>query len=206
MPVEVKEKTPNGAALLSNGNVVTPVARVSFPNLFRPRKQGKDANAKEKYSVSLLFKKDEDLTVLKKAVAAVLADKFGSDKEKWPKKLKLPFLDQGEQEYEGYEKGCLFIRCNSDQKPGVVNGRNQYVTDEAEVYPGCYGRATVRAFYYDNSGNKGVSFGLQNFQKTGDGEPLGGRMKAEDEFTPVDGDDPFADKPAAEDPLAGMGA
>lgn len=204
MPVEVKEKTPNGAALLSNGNVVTPVARVSFPNLFTPRAQKNQPDGKKKYSVALLFKKDEDLTILKKAAAAVLADKFGADREKWPKKLKLPFLDQGEQEYEGYEKGCQFIRCNSDQKPGVVNGRNEPISDESTVYPGCYGRATVRAFYYDNSGNKGVSFGLQNFQKTGDGEPLGGRMKAEDEFTPVDGDDPFAGKAAGDDPLAGM--
>lgn len=203
MPVEVKESLPNGSALLSNGNVVTPVARVSFPNLFKARK-GKDPNSKEKYSVALLFKKDEDLNLLKKAVAGVLTDKFGSDRDKWPKKLKLPFLDQGEQEYEGYEKGCTFIRCLSDQKPGVVNGRNQYIENESEVYPGCYGRATVRAFYYDTNGNKGVSLGLQNFQKTGDGESLGGRMKAEDEFTPVaGGDDVFGETPAT-DSLASM--
>jgi hypothetical protein len=44
-------------------------------------------------------------------------------------------------------------------------------------------RATVAPFAYNNSGNKGVSFALNNLQicRT-DGERLDGRIAAEDDF------------------------
>lgn len=205
MPVSVIKSAPNGAKKFSNGNVLTPEARFSFPSLFRPTKpKNAKPEQKEKYGVTLLFKKGEDLTILKEAVVEVLTEKFGT-KDKWPKNIRLPFRDQGDREYEGYEAGATFIGALSTQKPGVVNARNEYIEDESQVYPGCYGRATLRPFWYDNSGNKGVSFGLQNVQKTRDGEALGGRMRAEDEFDAVAGD-PMSGGAAAggDDPLADM--
>ena len=42
--------------------------------------------------------------------------------------------------------------------------------------------ATVRAFYYKNTGNEGVAFGLSNIMKTRDGESIGGRADAETDF------------------------
>jgi hypothetical protein len=62
---------------------------------------------------------------------------------------------------------------------------NNDIINEADFYPGCYARATVRPFWYDTAGNKGVAFGLQNIQKLADGEPLGGRVVASKEFEPV---------------------
>ncbi|WP_423787999.1 ssDNA-binding protein, partial [Klebsiella pneumoniae] len=38
---------------------------------------------------------------------------------------------------------------------------------------------------YEQSGNKGVAFGLQNLQKLRDGEPLGGRVPASKAFEAV---------------------
>ena len=64
----------------------------------------------------------------------------------------------------------------------------QDIIEEKDFYPGCYARATVRAFAYDQAGNRGVAFGLQNIQKLADGEPLGGRTKPHDDFEPVDDD------------------
>jgi hypothetical protein len=59
--------------------------------------------------------------------------------------------------------------------------------DETEVYSGAWYRAQVRAFAYENAGNKGVSFGLQNVQKLRDDDPLGsGRIPASKAFEPVD--------------------
>jgi hypothetical protein len=43
-------------------------------------------------------------------------------------------------------------------------------------------RASLRAFAYDTNGNKGVSFGLNNIQKLGEGQRLDGRKAATDEF------------------------
>ena len=42
---------------------------------------------------------------------------------------------------------------------------------------------------FNSTGNRGVAAGLGNIQKLKDGEPLGGRVRAEDEFGTVDDDD-----------------
>ena len=55
----------------------------------------------------------------------------------------------------------------------------------------------MSVFAYDKAGNRGISFGLNNVQKLGDGERLDGRLKAEDDF------DPIEDKPAKLDDLLG---
>jgi hypothetical protein len=45
-------------------------------------------------------------------------------------------------------------------------------------------------FYaYNANGNKGIACGLQNLQKLEDGEPLGGRSRAEDDFTAINDDE-----------------
>jgi hypothetical protein len=75
---------------------------------------------------------------------------------------------------------------STKQKPGVVDEKVQPIVEEGEIYGGCYVRASLSVYAYDQSGNKGVSFGLRNIQKVGDGEAFGGRTRAEDDFTPVD--------------------
>lgn len=170
-------------------NVIPPQFRVSYPNVFTPKLN--DLNGKNEYSMVCLFKKGEDLSALKKAAEACLVEKLGADKAKWPKNLKSPFRDQGEKEKDGalpdgYEEGAIFMTVKSSQKPGLVDANNQDIIDAAEFYAGCYARASLRPYYYDKKGNKGVAFGLQNIQKLADGESLGGsRVKASDEFEPV---------------------
>ena len=44
---------------------------------------------------------------------------------------------------------------------------------------------------YNSNGNKGVAAGLGNVQKLKDGEPLGSRANAKDEFEAVDAEDDF---------------
>lgn len=164
-------------------NVMTPEGRVSFPNVFRV---GKAMNVGEegKYSVTLLFKKGETLDGLKAAAHAVLVEKFGTP-DKFPKNLRSPFRDQGDKEFEGYEAGAIFITATSKQRPGLVDHNVNDIIEEREFYPGCYARISVRPFYYDQKGNRGVAFGLQNIQKLRDGDPLGGRSRASDDFEPV---------------------
>lgn len=178
-------------------NLMTPEFRVSYPFVFTPQANKEDPTREPKYSVTMLFKKGEDLTKLRDAVVDVLTEKFGP-KEKWPKNLRLPFRDQADKEKdgkmpEGYTKGAVFVTASGKQKPGVVDQNVNDIIDSSQFYAGCYARATVRAFYYDAKGNKGVAFGLQNVQKLRDGEPLGNRMRAQDEFKPVEGADPLAE-------------
>ena len=166
-------------------NVMTPKFRVSFPNVFRPQINKMNPGAEPKYTLTMLFEKDADLSALKKAAGDAVIEKWGADKTKWPKNLRNPFRDQGDKEFEGYEPGAIFITATSKQRPGLVDQKLQDIIEEKDFYPGCYARATVRAFTYDNNGNRGVSFGLQNIQKLADGEPLGGRTRPSDDFEPV---------------------
>jgi hypothetical protein len=48
---------------------------------------------------------------------------------------------------------------------------------------------SLNAFPYNTQGNKGVSFGLNHVQKIADGEFLGGRSKAEDDFDSLDSEE-----------------
>jgi len=184
--------------------VMTPEFRVSFPAVFQARAvQAGDAL---KYSITMLFEKGADLTVLKQAVLAVINEKFGPDRAKWPPKLRLPFRKGEEKDYEGYGPGVVFCSATSKMRPGLVDQKVQPIIEPSEFYGGCYAKATINAFYYDTRGNKGVSFGLRNVQKTRDGEPFSGRNKPEDDFDSIDvpeGQEQAGGTPA--DPLAGIG-
>ncbi len=56
------------------------------------------------------------------------------------------------------------------------------ILDSSEVYSGCYGRVFINFYAFNTAGNKGIACGLNNVQKVDDGEFLGGRTKAEDDF------------------------
>lgn len=183
-------------------NIMTPKFRVSFPNLFKPRKN--DMSGKMEYGVMALFSKGTDLSKLQAAVKQAVEQKWGTDQKKWPKdpetgkvKIRMPFRKHEEKRYEndngdlvfppGMEEGGIFINLKSIQKPGVVDQDVQDIINESDVYAGCYARATVSVYAYETKGNCGVSFGLQNLQKMGEGDPLGSRTKPQDDFAPIAG-------------------
>lgn len=175
-------------------SVMTPVFRVSYPNVFKPKKN--ELNGQDEYSLVALFPKDADLSQLKAAAQKAITDKWGSDKAKWPANLRTPFRDQGERAKvvdgkkvlpAGHEEGAIFLNLKAKQRPGVVDQSVQDIIDESQFYAGCFARATINAYAYDNKGNRGVAFGLNNVQKMKDGDPLSGRPRAMDEFAPVEG-------------------
>jgi hypothetical protein len=168
--------------------ILTPKARLSFPNLFRARavEEGKEPT----FSCTLLFSPEAQQTpefaAMKAAAASVVTAKWGQNV---PANLRSPFRKAEEKaDKEGYEPGWVFINCSSKQRPGVVQNTPtglQKVIDENEVYPGCWVIASLGPYAYDQKGNKGVSFGLNNVLKVGDGDALGGRSRAEDDFAGV---------------------
>lgn len=174
-------------------NIVTSEVRFAFVNLFKPRKNDQ---GKEKYGVTLLFPHPAKLSgsalaeynaciaKLKQAATDAVKEKWG---DKPPNGLRTPFRNQGDKagDYAGYEDGAIFLNVTSEQRPECVDETVQPIIEPSKLYSGCYGRVSVRAFVYDNSGNKGVSFGLQNVQKLRDGEPLGGRGPASADFQPM---------------------
>lgn len=168
--------------------VIVP-GRLSYANVWEPQ----SINGSEpKYSVSVIIPKSDKATIQKIQQAVEQAkqeaiSKFGG---KIPANLKLPLRDGDidRPDDEAYANS-YFINCNSKQKPQVVDQQVQPILDQAEVYSGCYGRVSVTFYGFNSNGNRGVAAGLGNIQKLKDGEPLGGRVRAEDEFDTVDDDD-----------------
>ena len=72
--------------------------------------------------------------------------------------------------------------------PGIVDIDRQPILQRSEVYSGVYGRASISLYAFNSSGNRGIACSLNNLQKIADGEPLGGKSRAEDDFAD-DGED-----------------
>ena len=167
--------------------VITPVGRASFPNLMKPKLN--EMSGKSEYSVDILFDKKTDLTKLKELLEKTVKEKWGT---KVPKVFNNPIKDgdgtkKNGEPYGPEYHGCFFITVKNTRKPGVVDSQNQDILTEEEIYGGCFIRASVNAFAYDRSGNRGVSLSLNNVQKVKDGEAFGAaRVSAADEFDVID--------------------
>lgn len=168
--------------------LMTPIGILSFPNLFSPRAavQG----AEPRFSLNLIFDKaateSAEYAALRAAVLEAIEAEWGAGKSKdatFLRSLRTPFRDCSEKEYAGYDKGVKFIHAWSKQKPGVVDNRKQEILVPDDVFAGQLARATVRPFTYAQSGNKGVSFALENVQIAKKDMPrLDGRQSADKAF------------------------
>ena len=171
--------------------VVTGVVRLSYANVWEPASIN---GSNPKYSVSLIIPKTDTKTIdaINAAVDAAIQDgaaKFGG---KIPNKaaLKLPLRDGDlERDDEAY-KGAYFVNANSTTAPQIVDRSVQPILDRTEVYSGCYARVSINFYAFNSNGNRGIACGLGNIQKVRDGEHLGGRSSAADDFS-TDFDDDF---------------
>lgn len=147
----------------------------------------------ERYSVFVLIPKDDKETIkaINDAVDAAIEEgiaKFGGKK---PNKaaIKLPLRDgDTEREDEAYA-GHWFINANSKTAPQIVDKAVKPILDRDEVYSGCYARVSLNFYAFNSNGNKGIACGLGNIQKIRDGESLGGRSSAADDFSTEEDDD-----------------
>lgn len=173
--------------------VVTGVCRLSYVHVFEPFSNDEDKD--KRYSVMLLIPKTDKATLKKLRRAEKVALENGRTtkfKGKVPANPNSIIHDCDEEDdLEEYpeREGHFRMNVSADTKPGVVDRSVQPILDSTEVYSGCYAKASINAFPYNTKGKKGVSFGLNHLMKVADGEPLGGRSRAEDDFDPMDEDD-----------------
>lgn len=174
--------------------ITGPDTRWSYANVW----EAKSINGgTPKYSVSLIIPKSDAKTVAKIQAAIEAAYKEGESKLKGNGRtvpalsvLKTPLRD-GDTERPDDEAyaDCYFINANSAAAPGIVDADRQPIIDRSEVYSGVYGRASINFYAFNSNGNKGIACGLNNLQKIKDGEPLGGKSRAEDDFETEDEND-----------------
>lgn len=174
--------------------ITGPNTRWSYANVWQPKSINGGA---PKYSVSLIIPKSDTETVSKVKAAIKAAYEEGQAKLRGNGKsvpaleyMKTPLRD-GDKERPDDEayKNSYFINANSGTAPGVVDANRQPIIDTSEVYSGVYGRASINFYAFNSNGNKGIACGLNNLQKIRDGEPLGGKARAEDDFATDDDDD-----------------
>ena len=138
-----------------------------------------------KYSVSAIIPKSDTKTIeqIKAAIEQAKKDSVSKWGGKIPANLKLPLRDGDidRPEDEAYA-GCYFFNANSRQAPEIVDAQVQPILNQSEVYSGCYGRNNVTFYGFSANGNRGIAAGLGNIQKLRDGEPLGGKTRAADDF------------------------
>ena len=182
------------AKVINPTKVITGVkTRWSYANVW----QAKSINGgAPKFSVSLIIPKSDTKTVMAVKNAIQAAYEEGQSKLKGNSKsvpaltaIKTPLRDgDAERPDDEAYKDCYFINANSATAPGIVDAARNPIIEHSEVYSGVYGRASINFYAFNSNGNRGIACGLNNLQKISDGESLGGKTRAEDDFADEDED------------------
>lgn len=188
----------------------TPPFVLSYPNLWKPRKNKFNPTADPRFSCTAIWtpaefgEKDKILwSNIRKEVAKQIRELFVKDKidgknlteveaallKKYPK-ASFAFRKGTEAtfaEKPGYGEGKVFASLSTVSPPGVVDLSKTTIHpsegNSDEIYPGAVCRATITPQAYKHeSGGVGYAFYLGNVQKIKDGARLDNRVAAEDDF------------------------
>lgn len=184
-------------------NINTPVGRVSFPHLDKMHQQ--PGASKSYFEVSLLFdpetQKSPEFQQMKAAIDAEIKKAYPSGVPEgflYPiQKAEVKRNGQPRACYAGTFDGYYVMQFKSTKPVGCVGPKKDPATqrlqkldptDQDVIYPGCYGRVSFHPYVYKprpGIPTTGVFLTLHNFQKTGDGDRLGG-ASADSDFGEVE--------------------
>jgi hypothetical protein len=178
--------------------IITPIFRTSFPWVITPRANENEDGTKgePKYGVTAVFDVNKFTPADKKRWLelralgdAVSLTAFKKKIDALPANFKKGIRDCEEKEgLAGFEiVGGKFINFTTKRKPGIVDKDKvtRIVDDPDAFYAGCFARAKVNCYSYNNKG-KGVAFGLMSLMKVGDGPRIDGGSDAEKDFADHD--------------------
>lgn len=171
--------------LLGDTKVRIDGVRASYEHLLRP---SAFPGAEEKFSVSAIIDKGdtESIKLIEEAIKA--AEKKGVEKfgDKFAKaKSRYNPLHDGdvEKEEDAAYENSYYINASNKIKPAVLDASTGLDAEESAIYSGMYGKVIINFFpYYSSSTTCGVSASLLGFQKTAEGESLGGARVKESDF------------------------
>lgn len=171
--------------------LLTPPFRVSFPQVFEKASYN---NGQPRYSVTGLFfpkdfteKDNAKWKAIKVRLAEVCKEFFKKDFKtmKEDRSFKIPFHKGSEKTYQGYGDPDMvyFTMANSKRRPQIVkiDGSPINAENAEEFYAGCWARASVNPYAFDNIG-KGLAIGLSHIKKLKDDTSFEGFTTAEDDF------------------------
>lgn len=202
-----------------SSRLLTPPFRVSFPSVFEKASYN---NGTPRFSIVGLFypKQFTDDDKLKWGAIRKQLDVVSIEGFKKPMKdldrgiYKIPFHKGDEKDYQGYGDPNMvyYTMANSKRRPQIINVNGDPINSDnsEEFYAGCWARASVNPYWFNNIG-KGLAIGLGNLQKIKDDESFEGFTSAEDDFGDTiegpggeggDGDDDFGVGGAEDDPTA----
>ena len=185
--------------------IITPIAVLSYPNLFTPRlPNNPKPKDQPRYQATLLFLDPAKMEPAEKALwDAMNKEVLAMGVEAWgreyftlllkaePKKVRLPYKSPDPKKYG--EEFKYQIDVWTTQAPGLVSrykgadGKPIILDNPKEFYPGCKVRAQLNARAYPKKGvtdiAKGIGLYLQNLQKWADGDRLDNRVDAQDAFS-----------------------
>ncbi len=169
--------------------VVTKKIRVNYPNLFEPKQT--ELSDEKRYSVAILIPKSDIDTVEQIKEAIQIEKQKGL--EIWKDidlgDIKLPLRDGDIEKSDIKEyKNHYFVNATSKYKPGIVDRNLNEITDEKEIYPGCYARVSINFYPFNKNGQVGIGCGINNLQKIGDGEYISINSRPEDDFSVIEDD------------------
>ena len=171
--------------------VVFGPCRLSYTHVFTKYAPDGDTD-NGKYMTNVLIPKSEKETV-KALQQAIEAAKKSGIVSKWggkePKNLELPLRDGDTDKDDEVYEDCFFINAKSSTRPGICDKNKNPIVDKEEIYSGVYAYVSVSFYPYDKNGNRGIACGLNNIMKFKDGERLGGRTSAENDFADIDAED-----------------
>ena len=190
--------------------LLTPVGVLSYPKVFKSE-LGKDAKPTDfpKWSTTFLMTtealKSAEFKAMVEAALSAAEERFGKKAKigreiKWDQKqysfvswgdddaIRMPF--RRDTRKKGYpDEFVMLINVSKTDNPNknvyapsVVDARGRPIADKSEIYPGVRARLSLSCFAYEASGNRGVSFGLNNVQKAGDAPRIDGSKSASEEF------------------------
>lgn len=188
----MEEKIEMSAKVTNPMKVITgPNTRWSYANVWEPKSIN---GGTPKYSISLIIPKTDTKIVarIKSAIEAAYLE--GEAKLKGNGKavpplaaIKSPLRDGDiERPDDAAYENAYFINANATTAPGIVDADRNPILTRSEVYSGVYGRASISFYAFNSNGNRGIACGLNNLQKVRDGEPLGGKISAENDFATDD--------------------
>lgn len=168
--------------------------RLSFPDLFTPRKQGENAEV-EKYAGTFLIPAGSEQE------AKINAEILRVAEAKWPGKgaqiikqiagnnMRFCFRPEGEKDYAGYEGHRFFKATNASRIPVIDRDRTPLVAADGKPYSGCYVSVSVEFYAYDNNG-KGIAASLKGVQFYRDGDAFaGGGVASIEDFDDLSAED-----------------